>query len=269
MKSIKHTLFLVSVFSISVVFAQVNFEAKISKDKIAPNESIRVDFEMDTEEEEFTPPSFEDFEVVSGPQKNISRSWINGEQSYKKTITYYVVPQKKGDLTIDEASMSVDNNTYLTKPLAVQVNESYQNEEERSEFLKFNEHVHLVAEVSKKTLPLGQSFEVTYKLYVSQNVGISNWKTLEAPEYKAFDSETIDVKPLTVESGKYKGEDHRFVVLSKTKLTSKEKGAFQLQPLQLNVTVEMPTDKKDIFGGPVMQTVNKTLIADTITVTVS
>ncbi|WP_298901394.1 BatD family protein [uncultured Psychroserpens sp.] len=269
MKSIKLTLFLLNIFSISVVFAQVNFEVKISKDKVAPNESIRVDFEMDTEEEEFTPPSFDDFEVVSGPQKNISRTWINGEQSYKKTITYYVVPQKQGDLTIDEASLSVDNETYVTKSLAVKVDHMYQSKEETAQFLKFSENVHLIAEVSNNTLSVGKSIEVTYKLYVSQNVGISNWKTLEMPEYKGFESETIDVKPMKVQSGTYKGEDHRFVLLSKTKLTSKEKGEFQLQPLQLNVTVEMPTDKKDIFGGPVMQIVNKTLTTDTIIVTVN
>ncbi|MCD2258490.1 BatD family protein [Psychroserpens luteolus] len=268
MKSIKQTLLLLSIFSVGIVFAQVNFEVKVSKDKVAPNESIRVDFEMDAEEEEFTPPSFSDFEVVSGPQKNVSRSWIKGEESYKKTITYYVVPQKQGDLTIDQARMTVDDETYLTKPMSVKVNDMYKSKEDNPQLLKFNNTVHLVAEVSKKTVSVGSSIEVTYTLYVSPEVGISNWKALTKPEYEDFESEDIDVKPLKVEDGTYKGEKQRYVVLSKTKLTSKEKGQFQLEPLKLNVTVEMPTDKNDIFGSPVMQTINKTLTTNVITVTV-
>lgn len=268
MKSLKHTLLLLSVLSVSLVSAQVNFEAKVSKETVGLNESIQVDFEMNKDGNDFTAPSFNDFEVVSGPNKSINNTWISGEHTYKKVITYHITPKKQGDLVIGEASMNINDETYLTKPLTVQVDEKYKSNEENSYVLKFNDNVHLVAELSSNTLSEGHTTQITYKLYVSPDVGISSWKVVEKPEYKGFYSSDVNMKKTEVHNGTYKSKPYRYVILSLTKLTSKEKGKFQFKPLKLNVTVEIPTDKKDVFGGRVMKTVNKTLESDQVIVTV-
>ncbi|MEH6536980.1 MAG: hypothetical protein V7719_11335 [Psychroserpens sp.] len=67
MKLIKQTLLLLTILSSGVVAAQVSFETKINKDAVGLNEPIRMDFEMNTEEDSFTPLEFNDFKVVSGP----------------------------------------------------------------------------------------------------------------------------------------------------------------------------------------------------------
>ena len=83
--------------------AQVTFEAKVSKKRLGLNERLRVDFEMNENGDNFNPPSFSNFLVVSGPQQAVSRSWVNGVQSFSKTYTYFLTPKMKGKVTIGQA----------------------------------------------------------------------------------------------------------------------------------------------------------------------
>ena len=74
---------------------QVSFEAKASKNKLGLNERLRIDFEMNENGDNFNPPDFSGFLIVSGPQQSVSRSWVNGVQSFSKTYTYFLTPKKK------------------------------------------------------------------------------------------------------------------------------------------------------------------------------
>ena len=87
MKFIKHISILLILLVTSIVSAQVKFEAKVSKQKLGVNERLRVDFEMNQDGDNFTPPDFSNFTVVGGPNQAVSNSWINGVRSFKKTRT--------------------------------------------------------------------------------------------------------------------------------------------------------------------------------------
>ena len=87
--------------------AQVTFEAKVSKRRLGLNERLRVDFEMNENGDNFNPPSFSNFQVVSGPQQAVSRSWVNGVQSFSKTYTYFLTPKIKGKVTIGQAVVTI------------------------------------------------------------------------------------------------------------------------------------------------------------------
>nr|WP_321234740.1 hypothetical protein [uncultured Psychroserpens sp.] len=133
---------------------------------------------------------------------------------------------------------------------------------------ELEDNVHLVTEVTRNVLSLENVTEVTYKLYVSQNTGISKWETVKKPDYKGFESEEIDVMPLSVKTGGFKNEKYRYVVLSKTKLTPIEKGEFQIEPLKLNITLETPSNKRNLNGGMIMETINKDFESEPVTITV-
>ena len=56
---------LLLIFFISgVLSAQVSFDAKVSKKQLGINERLRVDFTMNTDGDDFEPPSFENFTAV-------------------------------------------------------------------------------------------------------------------------------------------------------------------------------------------------------------
>ena len=103
MNFIKHILLFI-ILGTGIASAQVTFEAKLSKKKLGINERLRIDFVMNKDGDNFNPPSFEGFTVI-GPNQSISTSWLNGEKSYSKTYSYFLIPKKKGRFTITQATI--------------------------------------------------------------------------------------------------------------------------------------------------------------------
>nr|WP_321228973.1 BatD family protein [uncultured Psychroserpens sp.] len=269
MKLIKHISILLIVLTSSMTFAQIKFEAKVSKTKLGQNERLRVDFIMNKDGDNFEAPDFENFQVIGGPNTSVSNSWLNGAHSYAKTYSYFLAPQKQGRFTIKSASIEIEGKTYKTNAVTVQVTNAVKrpNDPYNVEGVA-SENIHLVAEVSKEDPYLNEAITVVYKLYVSPNTGVSNWRELDNPRYNDFWSQKIDTKGLRVQNGTYKGEDYRYVVLRKTVLYPQKSGKLEIEPLTLDVTVEVPTNRRDIFGGMHMAQTNRTVSAGSRTINV-
>ncbi|MFL1894369.1 BatD family protein [Aquimarina sp. 2-A2] len=268
----KLKLMLWVLFTLSAVTfstAQVKFEAKVSKKKLGVNERLRVDFEMNQDGDNFTPPDFSGFSVVGGPNQSISNSWINGKRSYAKTFSYFLAPTQRGKFTIAQAQIQIDGETYKTLPVRVEVTAAVDKPKDgnNSDYIA-SENLHLVAEVSKANPYLNEAITVVYKLYVSPRISVSNWNELDSPKYSDFWSQAIDMKQLKVENGTYEGEPYRYVVLRKTVLYPQKTGKLNIEPLTLSIAVDVPTNRRDIFGGRLYSTVNKTVAAGNRTINV-
>lgn len=269
MKLIKNIILVLVVFVSSTSSAQVTFEAKVSKTKLGQNERLRVDFIMNKDGDNFESPDFENFQVIGGPNTSVSNSWVNGAHSYKKTYSYFLAPQKQGRHFIKSATIDIAGVTYKTAPVKVEVVKAVKrpNDPYNVEGIA-SDNIHLVAEVSKSNPFLNEGITVVYKLYVSPNTGVSNWSELENPRYNDFWSQKIDIKGMRVQEGQYKGEDYRYVVLRKTVLYPQKTGELEIEPLKLDVTVEVPTSRRDIFGGMHMAKTNQTVSAGSRTINV-
>ena len=66
----------------------ISFEAVLSKKSLGINENLRVDFKMNKDGDNFTPPSFKGFTVVGGPNQSVSNMWVNGKRTFSKTYSY-------------------------------------------------------------------------------------------------------------------------------------------------------------------------------------
>lgn len=252
--------FFLAISTISV--AQVRFEAKASKSKLGVNERLRVDFEMNKDGDDFNPPSFKGFDVVGGPNQAVSNSWINGKRTYSKTYSYFLAPISKGRFTIGQAEITIDDEIYKTTPIQVEVTSAVETPTDgnNSDFVA-SENLHLVAEISNSNPYLNEAITVVYKLYVSPLVSVSNWREMDSPVYSDFWSQNIDIRQLKIESGQYEGEPYRFVVLRKTILYPQKTGKLEIEPLALSVSVDVPSERRDIFGGRLYTTVDKTVTA--------
>ena len=262
-------LFLFVLFTGALSFAQVKFEAKVSKKKLGVNERLRIDFEMNKDGDNFVPPSFKDFTVVGGPNTSVSNSWSGGKRTYSKTYSYFLAPKKRGKFTIKQAKIEIDGETYKTFPVTVNVTAAVERPNAppgASEIA--SENIHLVAEVSKTNPYLNEALTVVYKLYVSPETGVSNWREKDNPRYNDFWSQNIEIKGLNIQKGMYKGEEYRYVVLRKTVLYPQKSGKLKIEPLVLDISVEVPTGRADIFGRPIMTKVPKTVTAGSRTINV-
>src|SRR5210317_2172961 len=108
--------FVAALLSTQMLFAQVSFNTTVSKNELGINERLRVEFTINQDGDNFSPPSLEGFRVISGLNQSVSNMFINGKRSYSKTYSYVLVPLKKGTLTIGQASVEVDGEIYKTTP---------------------------------------------------------------------------------------------------------------------------------------------------------
>ncbi|MFN4762123.1 BatD family protein [Gillisia sp. Q332] len=264
-------IFIVSFFLLisGIGFAQVKFVAEVSKNKLGMNERLRVDFEMNQDGDNFKAPSFIGFTVVGGPNQAVSNSWINGKRTYSKTYSYFLAPTSRGKFTIGQAEITIDGTTYKTSPVQVEVTAAVDKPTDgnNSDFVA-SENLHLVAEISNSNPYLNEAITVVYKLYVSPRVSVSNWRELDNPVYSDFWSQNIDIRQLKIENGAYQGEPYRFVILRKTILYPQKTGELDIEPLTLSVAVDVPSNRRDIFGGRLYETIDKTVAAGKRTINV-
>ncbi len=267
MKILRVIVILCVTLSLNLTFGQaeiesISFVTKVSKKKLGINERLRVDFVMNRDGDNFNPPSFQNFTVVGGPNTSISNSWLNGKRSYSKTYSYFLAPKKRGTFTIGQATIEIKENIYKSIPVKVVVTAAVDrpNDPNDPDYI-VSENIHLVAEVSNSNPYLNEGITVVYKLFVSPNTGVSNWREIDNPRYNDFWSQNLDMKGLKVQNGTYKGEDYRYVILRKTVLYPQKTGKLNIEPLSLDITVEVPTNRRDIFGGRLMQSVHRTVAA--------
>ena len=252
----------VSFFSVEMT-AQVRFETKLSKNRLGLNERLRVSFEMNQNGDNFIPPTFDGFSVIGGPNQSVSNSWVNGVRSFSKTYTYFVTPSRKGKLTIGQASIEIEGEVYKTSPKQVEITEAVNNPnspQARATAIA-DDNLHLVAEISKSKPYLNEAVTVIYKLYFSSEISVSNVNELEMPKYSDFWSHLIPIPKLEIKRGEYKGEVYNYVTWRKAVLYPQKAGKLTLEPLTLNVSVDVPTNRRDFFGNRVYQKTPKVITA--------
>ena len=261
---------LIFMFFISgLISAQVSFDAKVSKRKLGINERLRADFTMNKDGDDFEPPNFENFTVVGGPSQSINNSWINGVRSFSKTYSYFLAPKKRGVFTVGQASIEIEGEVYKTLPVKITVSAAIDKPKDPNDpnYIA-SEKIHLVAEVSNSNPYLNEAITIVYKLYVAQGIGVRNSREIDKPRYSDFWSQNIDVNGLGAQQGTYNGEDYLYVVLRKTVLYPQKTGKLNIEPLSLDVTVEVPSNRRDVFGRSFMSTVNRRVSAGNRTINV-
>ena len=260
---------LVSIFILFILMgigvqAQVSFVVKASKKTLGINERLRIDFEMNEDGDNFVPPSFKGFNVVGGPNQSISNSWINGKRSYSKTYSYFLAPKSQGTFSINQATIEIDDQIYKTTPLKIIITEAVSKPKDgNSADYVASENVHLIAEVSKSNPFLNEAITIVYKLYVSNDVSITrSWQELDTPKFQNFWSQYIEEKrEQQIYETTYQGKHYRYVILKKAVLYPQKTGELTIEPLTLDVPIDVQGNTRDIFGRRRMTRVNRTISA--------
>ena len=242
----------------------------MSKNRLGLNERLRVSFEMNQNGDNFTPPSFNGFNVVGGPNQSVSNSWVNGVRSFSKSYTYFLTPTRKGKIIIAQASIEIDGEVYKTTPVQIEVTQAVNNPnspQARANAIA-DENLHLVAEISKRNPYLNEAITVIYKLYFSSEISVSNVNETESPKYSDFWSHLIPIPKLEIKRGEFKGQPYNYVTWRKTVLYPQKTGKLVIAPLTLNVSVDVPTNRRDFFGNRVYQKTPKMITAGKRTIDV-
>ncbi|CEN39491.1 conserved hypothetical protein [Capnocytophaga cynodegmi] len=262
-------LFFIS-FIVNLLYSQnIEFTAKVSKENLGLNERLRIEFSMNKNGDNFTPPNFKDFTVVMGPSQSVSESWINGKRSFSKTYGYILQPTAKGKFTIGQASIEIDGKTYRTSPIQITVTEAVSNpsiDKTSNDVAKDN--LFLIAEVSKPNPYLNEAVSVVYRLYVGGQVALNDLRSVDTPKYPNFWSQEIRLQDYDVENCTHNGKPFRCIVVKKVVLYPQKDGNITLEPLTLEAILSVPTTERDFFGRPIMDQVAKRVTSGNRTINV-
>lgn len=252
----------------NLLSAQVQFEARVSKAMLGINERLRIDFMMNVDGDNFVQPSFEGFRIIAGPSQQVSQSWVNGRSSFEKIYSYFLVPNQKGTFIIKSAAIEYNGQIYKTAPIKINVTaETEQPRDPNDTQITADENLYLIADVSKGNPYVNEPTTIIYKLYFA-NIGISNFRELSKPKYNDFWSQNIEIKQLVAEEGIFKGQNYRFIVLKKVVLYPQKSGKLKIEPLTLEIDVQLPTNRRDAFGRMVLTETSKRVSAGGKTINV-
>lgn len=231
----------------------------VSKNKLGLNQRLKIQFTINQQgADNFEPPNFKNFRIVSGPSQSISQSWINGKASFSQSYSYIIKPLNKGEFIIPHAAINLNNKILKSNPIKVIVLDPVEIPKDPNDpnYIA-QQNVHLVAEISKSNPYVGEGIYVEYRLYVSQNISVSDFSFTESPQYNGFWNQDIKIRGLNAKNGTYNGEQYRYVVLQKALLIPTKSGKLTIDPIKMDIVIGVPTGRGDFFGNPIVRNVTK------------
>jgi len=166
--------------------AQVLFKAEVNARNMVIGNTVRYSVTMENlDSRTFKPPSFEGFNVVSGPSTSMSSTTINGVTTSEFRYTYVLEPKAIGEYTIPAATAMHNNKPLKSNLVKVIVQKGKGGEKtqgELSENMKSKMFVRAVP--SSDTAYVGQQVILNYNIYYNTNV--QRFDQTTEPEYEGF-----------------------------------------------------------------------------------
>lgn len=227
------------------------FEVSLSKEKLGLNERLRVDFTMNRDGDHFEAPAFKGFKVLMGPSQSTSSSWVNGVRSFSRTFSFILQPTAKGSWNIGQAEITIDGTVYKTAAKKVEVTDAVAKpSDEQTAQDVADQNVRVISEVSKTNPYLNEGILITYKLLVGSGVNVTNFNSVNAAEYTHFWNQDLPVNAYNFEPTTYEGKSYQSVVLKRVLLYPQKTGKLSLKPYTFELSVDVPTNRRDFFGRP-------------------
>ena len=264
MRVYKSIFILLLLVSQQITAQEVSFKSTVSKNRLGLNERLRITFSIDKQGgDDFTPPDFKNFKVLSGPMQSTNFSYVNGKQSFEQSYTYTIQPNRKGVYTISSASIEFNGNIIKTNTIKITVTDAVviPKDPDDPRYIA-SQNIHLIAEISNSNPYVGESISVVYKIFVDVNkVSVRNTREIESPSFNGFWNQNIEVKQWEPKEGSFQGKPHRYAIIKKTVLIPQKAGELSIDPMEIEISAGVPLGRRDLFGNMISN--NTTFTATT------
>lgn len=253
---------------------KVTFEAN-SPLTVAVGAAFRVEFALNDKPDDnsFSAPSFEGFDVLAGPVvsegKNIMV--VNGQMttSVNYTITYVLLPQTAGNITIGPAEVAVKGTVYKTNPLPIEIvdegegaksssgtaegqSQQVDADQAQAQGQLAKDDILLRAVVSRTSVYKGEPLRVTFKLYTRVPIVGSQGETW--PSFNGFWAQELDLGNAQRTSREtFGGRVYDTQVVREYLLYPQQAGKLSIDPADLTllaqVVVQSRRSADPFFGG--------------------
>ena len=207
MRSFLRDTFLLLIATLSVLTSRadgnVTFEINTPL-IVTAGEMFRVEFILtngEPDSDSFRTPSFEGLEVLAGPTTATGRSFqsINGVSSSKTTftITYVVMAQTAGNITIGAAEATVDGKKFSTKATPIEVVEASARRDEQAAAEQGTAVQNQIAQddilirlnLSRSEVYQGEPIRASLTLYT--RASIAGFENAKLPSFNGFWSQEL------------------------------------------------------------------------------
>ena len=292
-------LALITTVTAAVAQDDVTFEVA-APTAVEAGELFRIEFIINADPSEFTPPSIEGFEVMAGPSRSRSTNMqlINGNftRTETTTLTYVLQGFTEGIHTISAATATVKGRNYSTRPVTIEVvgggssgggatagqggsqggqaTAAGQGQGSAPEIAA--DDVFIRATVNNTEVYKGEPLVVTLKLYSRVQFNYNN--DLKLPTFNGFWQQ--DISPADVNSTQGRettnGRVYNVWTLKEYLLYPQQAGTLTVDPFEMSVDVLFQarnTSPRNIFdelmgGGPAWEQVRKPLASTAVRIDV-
>jgi len=236
--------------------------ASVNKNPVAVNEQFQLSFELTSNGSNFKPPSFSDFNVLSGPNQSTSMQFINGRMSQSISLSYILQPKKEGTFTIEPAAIETGGKVVLSNMVTVNVvkasaqgsQKGGQNQDEKSNISSKN--IFFRVTVDKSNVYRGEAIVATYKLYT--NVQVVNYGINKVPAFNGFWSQDMQMpQQLSLDKTEViNGVSYHVGEIKKVVLFPQQSGTLTLEPMEGECVARIQVKRNksgspfDIFNDP-------------------
>jgi hypothetical protein len=247
----------------ALLFAQ-EFTVSVDETTVSDNNPFQVSFTFSGSSinnlSKFSPPSFENFMILSGPNQSTSIQIINGAQSASLTYSFVIQAKSVGTLSIGSASIEQNGTTYKSDPIKISVvkgNAQPQPKNKDSQISndEIAKNLFIKTTVDKTRAYKGEQVIVTYKLYTRLSIA-AQMSVNKIPQYQGFWAEELETpNNISFSTEVVNGKQFRVGVLKKAALFPTQTGTLEVTPFELTVPVQIQKQKSrsvwdDFFGDP-------------------
>tara|TARA_B110000459_G_scaffold94730_2_gene105830 strand:- start:2919 stop:4733 length:1815 start_codon:yes stop_codon:yes gene_type:complete len=269
MTHLKYILFLlISVSSINVS-AQAKFYAQGPSSGTLGKDYKVVFVIENADASNFKAPSFDGFQVLSGPNQSSSYQNINGKITNSVSLYYYLRPLAEGVLLIGKASVIIGGKPWYTDEIEVDIqvakqaivnqNGTQQNQnspnhsvkpDDWKQQAKENLFVRLYTDQSKPYV--GEQIFVYAKLY--QRINTNGSQVTAYPEFKGFWKQEIEITNNEAQIEEYGGVQYQTFLVGKYALFPLKEGKHSIESVKMTSILLIPVPKEVNYWGMRLQT---------------
>ena len=248
-----------SIFSV-FAFAQVKFTAMANNNTIARDEVVQVEYLIEnvTRVNQFVPPSFKNFQILSGPNYSSGWSFVNGNLNQYVSIGYVLKPLTTGKLNLPAATAKISGKSISSNSVSIEVLNATSGVNSARNYVqgnappapgslnavedfvlrkgedpieKIKKNLFLKVEVDKKTCYEGEPVVASYKLYTRIK---SESKVLKRPSFNGFSVyDMVDPESQTPGRERLNGKEYNVYLIRKAQLYPLESGKLELEPVEV------------------------------------
>ena len=171
------------------IWSQAKVDVSVDRNRMYEGESITLTVSVENgESPEVNMSVITDFKISSGPSSSTNMQWINGKMSSTHSLSWTLVPKKKGKLRIPSLRVQIDDKSVRSKPINITVLDRKSTQTTLGDIQSAQQY-YIEADVDNAEPYRGEQIVLTYTLYTKVN--LSSFDIRELPRMTGFWSQDL------------------------------------------------------------------------------